>query len=149
MFLAVAWSTQYATIRNIGAFIARLEDRVFLHGEAVSLGWESILRRGPFSREPSSALVYGWLDAKGIFVGIQALSLALAVARSGISVGAFSDFVHHPYVIRPYLWSLSLGVVDLAVLSVTLSLPRMHPSMRQSVFQLGGGELQLPWERNQ
>src|SRR5437588_743236 len=76
-FLSVAWSTQYAAIRMMGMFIARLEREVFLKEEAASYGWETLVRDSSLSRQPTSALLSGWLDAKGIFVGLQVLALAL------------------------------------------------------------------------
>src|SRR5947209_6443531 len=77
MFLAVAWSTQYATIRDMGAFIARIERQVFLRDEAPVLGWESHVRREVFGRG-RGVLMSGWQDAKGIFLGIELLAVALA-----------------------------------------------------------------------
>jgi hypothetical protein len=131
MFLALAWSTQYAAIRTMGAFIARLEREVFLGEEAGTYGWETTLSRHTGRHHRTAALFSGWLDAKGIFVGLQVLTMILALARSGISVGAFGHFGQDPSILRPYLWSLLLGVLDLGAVAVTLSLPDSHPALRR------------------
>jgi hypothetical protein len=130
MFLAVAWSTQYAAIRTMGAFIAEQEE-VFLGTDAERLGWESGLRQTSFGGQSRRALLSGWLDAKGIFVGLQLLPLAMAIARSGFSVEALTHFNRDPSILRPYLWPLSLALIDLVVVAITLSLPGSHPAMRR------------------
>jgi hypothetical protein len=134
-FLAIAWSTQYATIRAMGHFIAHLERGVFLGNDANSLGWESMLWTTPGGYSRPRSLLSGWQDAKGIFLGIQVLALALAVARSGIHIQAFHTFFGHPEAIRPFLWMLLLGLVDLTSVAVTLSLPESHPAMRRTILQ--------------
>lgn len=131
MFLALAWSTQYAAIRTLGAFIARQEREIFLGDESERYGWETLLSHTAIGGQSRRVLVSGWLDAKGIFIGLQALALALAVARSGINVDAIVRFLAHPEVIRPYLWPLTLSLVDIVAFSVTLSLPGSHPAMRR------------------
>lgn len=133
MFLALAWSTQYAAIRTMGAFIAHQEQEVFLRKDARQYGWETLLQQSSFGGRSNRALFSGWLDAKGIFVGLQTLALALALARSGISLHAVGEFAADPDVMRPYLWPVTLGVLDLFVLSVTLSLPSSHPAMRRFI----------------
>jgi hypothetical protein len=131
MFLALAWSTQYANIRTMGAFIARQEREIFLGDDAGAYGWETLLQHSSFGGKSGRALFSGWLDAKGIFVGLQSLAIALAVARSGISVHAIAEFFGDPGVMRPYLWSITLGGLDLIAVAVTLSLPGSHPAMRR------------------
>lgn len=130
MFLALAWSTQYAAIRTMGAFLSEQEE-VFLGADAERLGWETRLRETSFGGRSNRALLSGWLDAKGIFVGLQLLPLVMAVARSGISVAALTHFNRDPSILRPYLWPLALALIDVAVVAVTLSLPGSHPAMRR------------------
>lgn len=135
MFLAIAWATQYATIQEAGAFLARLEEEVFLPGRAAELGWESFLRRSRGRRGPAHTVLSGWGDAKGIFLGIEGLAVALAIGRSGIRVEAIEIFSRHPEIIRPYLWLLVLGFIDVVAIIVTISLPESLPAMRRATFR--------------
>ncbi len=135
MFLAVAWATQYATIQEAGAFLARLEERVFVPGRAEDLGWESFLRRSRGRPGPAHTVLSGWGDAKGIFLGIEGLAIALAIGRSGIRVEAIEGFSLHPEIIRPYLWLVLLAFIDLLAVVVTISLPESLPAMRRATFR--------------
>jgi len=102
MFLAIGWSTQYATIRDMGTFCSGLE-RAGLGAQAPSLGWETMLRQHTTDRRSSHMVRSGWQDAKGIFLGIEILALALAVGRSGFRLDAGLEFFRHPQNVQPYL----------------------------------------------